>query len=138
MNVTSYGKYGFLIRKDTIFLSNVEMKLLYGKTQAPYHLELEEIDQAVYKKDSKIRQKMFVIKDGKYFRKWYVQNGHSLKDGKKFATLFPKDAGLGKLQKIDNRSSQQKNKMSNEQICEAGSVSSIPTSLVKDIFSYFK
>ena len=80
---------------------------------------------------------MFIFKDGKYYQKWYVQNGHTLEEGNKFATLFPKDAGLGKLQKINNRSSLQKNKMCNEQICESGSVSHIPSKLIIDIFKYF-
>jgi hypothetical protein len=129
-NVTSYGKYGFLIRKDTIFLSNIKMNLQYGKTTPPYHIEYEQIEEKYFK------NKFCIKKNNQCFRKWYVQNGHSFKEGKKYATLFPKDAGLGVLQKKDNR--HQKNKMSNEQICESGSVSSIPSPLIKDIFKHFK
>jgi len=136
LNTASYGKYGFLIRKDTIFLSNQKMDLLSGKVPAPYHLELEECSKNEYLKNKKTRSKMFCLKDGKYYKKWYVQNGHTLSDGKQYATLFPKDAGLGKLQKIAPKS--QKTKLSNEQICEAGSVSHIPPKLVQAIFKYFE
>lgn len=35
-NKARYGNYGFIIRKDTIFLSNVEMKLKWEKFIPPY------------------------------------------------------------------------------------------------------
>ncbi|MGL4768836.1 MAG: C5 methylase (MAV1virus-like) protein [Mycoplasmoidaceae bacterium] len=136
-NLASYGKYGFLIRKDTYFLSNIKMDLLFGKIKPIYHIELERVDESEVL-DFKSRKKMYTQKEGLWYKKWYVQNGYTLNDDKKFATLFPKDAGLGILQKIDDKTKLQKNKKSNEQICESGSVSHIPAKLIKDIFSYFR
>jgi len=123
MNIASYGKYGFLIRKDTTFLSNIELDLLFGKVEAPYTVELEECTESEYNPS---RGK---IKDGKFYKVWYVDKETSAK------TWCPKDAGLGKLQKIDPRS--QKVKTSNAQTCEAGSVSAIPEALLKSIFRQF-
>ncbi|QIW62351.1 hypothetical protein [Mycoplasmopsis gallinacea] len=39
-NKGRYGNYGFIIRKDTIFLSNVEMKLKWEKFIPPYYTEI--------------------------------------------------------------------------------------------------
>lgn len=137
-NVCSYGKYGFLIRKDTIFLSNVKMSLSYGAAPRIYHTEYEEVNLEEVNKNIKKWPKFYIKKNGKWYKKWYVTNGHTYKDGPKYATLFAKDAGLGKLQKIDDRSKYQKVKKTTKQICESGSASHIPSSLIKEIFSFFR
>lgn len=39
-NKARYGNYGYVIRKDTIFLSNVKMNLKYEKFIPPYYTEI--------------------------------------------------------------------------------------------------
>ncbi len=38
----SYGKYGYLITKPTLFMSNVKMNLKKGKIDPPYYIKFDE------------------------------------------------------------------------------------------------
>ncbi|MGL4950819.1 MAG: hypothetical protein ACRC4M_03260 [Mycoplasma sp.] len=111
-NKTKYSSYGFPIQKATIFLSNVEMKLLnLPKEKLQYHIEtINGVDYKVLTSNPAVKMKV------------------SLKSGM---------LGLSSLQK-GTKSPVQKDKMVNEQICESGENSAIPHDLIKHIFTYFK
>lgn len=118
-NKCSYGKYGFLTNKPTIFLSNLEMSLKYGSTPKPY----KETDDGKY-----------IIIDNEKIKKSMSRSGsiaqlNLIKKKRNFKT------GIGGLDFL--KPTKKSKPFSTEQIGEAGPASAIPHDLIREIFSYF-
>lgn len=128
-NEASYGKYGFLTTKATYFLSNIPIYLLKGKIEPPYTIEI--IDG----------QKYYVLKDDKSVKVKRDLDSRmiGISSIQKMIKARKVKSGMGAMDFIQRQKTPvQKNKMSNEQICEAGPASAIPHSLILDIFNTFK
>lgn len=129
LNEASYGKYGFLTTKSTYFLSNINMNFKKGKIDPPYRIEI--IDGIKY----------YVLKDDNETKLRYDLDSRMLGIASinKMIKARNVNSGLGAMDFIQrNKTPIQKNKKSNEQICEAGPASAIPHLLIKNIFSYFE
>lgn len=128
LNEASYGKYGFLTTKSTFFMSNIEMDLRKGKIPPPYYIK--EING----------EKYYVLKDDEAVKLRYNLDSRmiGLASLQKIIKARKAKSGMGAMDFVQkNQSIRQKNKKSNEQICEAGPASAIPHSLIKEIFSFF-
>lgn len=129
-NEASYGKYGFLTTKPTIFMSNVYMSLKKGKIDPPY--EIKTINNVKY----------YVLKDNNNVKLRLDLDSRmlGLSSLNKMIKARNVKSGMGgldfvnKIQPIKNL----KNKKTTEQIGEGGMASAIPYELILDIFSYFK
>lgn len=130
-NEASYGKYGYLITKPTYFLSNIKMDLLKGKTPPPYSLkEIDGIKYYVLNEDSSVK-----------YQASFGSRIIGLSKIDKIIKARNTNSGMGGMDFISKQNQKpiyQKNKKVNEQISESGSSSSIPYSLIKDIFTYFE
>lgn len=108
-NLASYGKYGYLNRKDTYFLSNVKMTLKSGKSKKIYR---EEGD-------------FFILEEDLYNDLIsYIPNL------KKKMNKRKSRSGLSGMDFIDKRSKKL-------QANESGVESFIPHKLIQEIFFYF-
>lgn len=118
-NKCSYGKYGFLTNKPTIFLSNLKMELKYGPTPKPY----KESDDGKY-----------IIIDNEKIKKSMSRSGsiaqlNLIRKKRKFQT------GIGGLDFL--KPTKKSKPFSTEQIGESGPASAIPHELIREIFAYF-
>lgn len=128
LNEASYGKYGYFTTKSTFFLSNVKMNLKKGKIDPPYHIE--EIDG----------QKYYVLNDDSSIkmRRDLDSRMMGIAHLNKIIKARKAKSGMGAMDFIQRgQSPNQKNKKSNEQICESGPASAIPHKLINEIISYF-
>lgn len=128
MNEASYGKYGFLTTKSTYFMSNIHMDLKKGKIPPPY--TIEEIEGIKY----------YVLKDNKNvkLRRNLDSRMIGLANIGKILKARNVKSGMGGMDFVQRQKLiVQKNKKSNEQICEAGPASAIPHKLIIEIFNYF-
>lgn len=130
-NKATYGLYGFLSPKNTIFFSNIELNLKYGKCPKKYEIKIIDnkeyyviIDKPEIKIPATRGRSNFLSKSAnceKILRNKY-------------------DTGINNLDLISKISKApiQKNKLDTKQICESGSASAIPYKLIEDIFKQFK
>lgn len=129
INEASYGKYGFLTTKPTFFMSNVKMDLLKGKIEPPY--TIEEIDGIKY----------YVLKDDPNTKVPRSLDSRmiGLASLNKMIKARNVNSGMGGMDFVmrAGKSPSQKNKKTSIQLSEAGPASSIPYSLIQDIFSNF-
>jgi hypothetical protein len=58
-----------MIRKDTIFFSNIKMNLSFGKVMPIYHIELESVNEKEALSNLVNRSKIYVNKNGKWYKK---------------------------------------------------------------------
>ena len=129
-NKATYGLYGFLSAKNTIFFSNVELNLKYG--QCPKKYKIKKIKGKKY----------YVLLDNPKI-KIPVTGGRS--------TFLERSAYVGKMLNNDcnakikksdivriSKAPKQNEKMDNHQVCEAGAASAIPHELIQDIFRQFQ
>lgn len=128
-NEASYGKYGFFTTKATYFLSNIKMNLLKGKIEPPYKIEeINGIKYYVLKNDPNIKVPRSL--DSRMI---------GLSSIKKMIKARKVKSGMGAMDFIMKQPKlyTQKNKLTTEQLCEAGPASAIPHELIIHIFSYF-
>lgn len=128
LNEASYGKYGFLTTKATYFMSNIPMNLFKGKIDPPY---FETIINGV---------KYYVLKDDSSIKVRRDLNSRmiGISSLQKIIKARNVKSGMGGMDFVQrNRTPQQKNKKSNEQICESGPASAIPHKLIYHIFKCF-
>ena len=111
-NTASYGMYGFICNKPTVFGSNTWLNLLYGKTPKPWHEE--EINGVKY-----------IVSNF---------NGYRAKKGKNTRSAT---VGLKALT-YHNSKNQSSRPFDSKQIKEAGAQSSIPHALIQDIFKQWE
>ena len=127
-NEASYGKYGFLTTKATYFMSNISLNLLKGKIDPPYTIEIIN------------GEKYYVLKDDKtvMVKKELNSRMIGISSLNKIIKARKVKSGMGAMDFIQRQKTPlQKNKMSTEQICEAGPASAIPHSLILNIFNNF-
>lgn len=127
-NEASYGKYGFLTTKATYFLSNVKIPLKKGRIDPPYTIEM--IDGKKY----------YVLKDDKSVKLSRDLDSRmiGLSSIQKMIKARNVKSGMGAMDFIQRQKTPiQKNRKTNEQICEAGPASAIPHSLVMEILNTF-
>ncbi|UWV82356.1 C5 methylase (MAV1virus-like) protein [Mycoplasmopsis cynos] len=111
LNEASFGKYGFLTSKPTIFLSNIKIDLKKGKIDPPY--EIKEIDG----------QKYYVLKDDNNVKVPYSLDSRmiGISSLKKMIKARTVKSGMGGMDFVmRSGKNAQKNKMTNEQLSEAG------------------
>lgn len=128
LNEASFGKYGFLTSKPTIFLSNLKIILEKGKIEPPY--EIKEI----------MGQKYYVLKDDNSVKVPYSLDSRmiGLSSLNKMIKARSVKSGMGGMDFVMRSNKNiQKNKMTNEQLSEAGPASAIPHDLIDAIFSAF-
>ncbi|KNG79510.1 C5 methylase (MAV1virus-like) protein [Mycoplasma sp. HU2014] len=128
LNEASYGKYGFLTTKATYFYSNLRLELKKGRIEPPYYVK--EIDG----------EKYYVLKDDESVKLKRDLDSRmiGLASISKIIKARKVKSGMGAMDFIQrSKTPVQKNKMVNEQICEAGPASAIPHDLVNDIFEQF-
>lgn len=130
LNEASYGKYGYLTTKATIFMSNIKMDLKKGKIEPPY--ETKEIDGIKY----------YVLKDDASvkLRRDLDSRMIGIASLNKMIKARNAKSGMGGLDFVQKnfKTYKQVDKKSNEQVCEAGPASAIPHDLIKEIFGYFR
>lgn len=127
-NEASYGKYGFLTTKATYFMSNIPLILLKGKIEPPYTIEIIDGEKYYVLKDDK----NVMVKKDLNSRMIGISSLNRIIKARKV------NSGMGAMDFIQRQKTPiQKNKMSTEQICEAGPASAIPHSLILDIFNNF-
>lgn len=128
-NEASYGKYGFLTTKATYFLSNIKLDLIKGKIPPPY--TVKEIDGVKY----------YVLNDDASTKVKYDLDSRmiGLASLKKIIKARKAKSGMGGMDFVQRQKSfTQKEKMTTEQICEAGPASAIPSKLINEIFRQFQ
>ncbi|MGZ9755496.1 hypothetical protein ACXYRO_01895 [Mycoplasma sp. 4013] len=125
-NEASYGKYGFLTTKATYFYSNLKLILKKGRIDPPY--TIQEING----------EKYYVLKDDHNIklRRDLDSRMLGLASLNRMIKARKVKSGMGAMDFVQRyKTPVQKNKMVNEQICEAGPASAIPHSLIIDIFN---
>ena len=129
-NEASLGKYGYLITKPTIFLSNVKMDLKKGRIPKIYHTETRNgVKYYVLNDDVKTSDKQAYTTPG------FVL--HALPSTIKARTCKG-NSGMGGMDFVNRQPRlSQTNHQVVEQVSESGYISQIPPSLIQDIFSYF-
>ncbi|WP_027120998.1 hypothetical protein [Mycoplasma leonicaptivi] len=126
LNEASYGKYGFFTTKATIFYSNIKLDLKKGRIEPPY--TIQEINGSKY----------YVLKDDPnvMVKRELDSRMIGIASLGKMIKARNVKSGMGAMDFIQRQKAPvQKNKMVNEQICEAGPASAIPHSLILDIFN---
>lgn len=129
LNEASYGKYGFLTTKSTIFLSNIKMELKKGKIPPPYTIEIIN------------GEKYYVLKDDSSVKLRYDLDSRmiGIASINKMIKARKVKSGMGGMDFVMRKNNiKQVDKMSTHQVCEAGPASAIPHSLMHDIFTNFK
>lgn len=129
-NEASYGKYGYFTTKATYFLSNVEMLLEKGKIPPPYSIkEIDGIKYYVLNDDPNVKvprsldsRMIGLASINKMIKARNVKSGMG---------------GMDFVMRQNKKVYSQKNKMTNEQLSEAGPASAIPHNLIYDILQHF-
>ncbi|OAB48993.1 hypothetical protein [Mycoplasmopsis gallinarum] len=147
LNIGCYGAYGFPQNKSGGFYSNIEIEL--DKTRRPrtYETQWEPVTKEYYDnwiksvvEKSKLGGTMDTrhvkFKNGKYYRRWYVDIGYKYGD-KGHSSLKKTSMTLGKLVKQEFIL-KTKGDFDTKQISEANETSHIPTKILIEILNAFE